>query len=88
MGQIVHQVLSNNRSTNRVAVYKLGRMALWFQKTKRSYYKIERKLPRLFELKEMKMLSCGRCGAPTTSGYCHICKSMRRYLQNLWKKDS
>ena len=23
------------------------------------------------------MLGCRRCGAPTTSGYCHICKSQR-----------
>lgn len=23
------------------------------------------------------MLGCRRCGAPTTSGYCHICKSLR-----------
>ena len=37
------QVLSNNRSTNRVAVYKLGRMALWFQKDQKdSYYKIRK----------------------------------------------
>lgn len=41
--EMFDQVLSNNRSTNRVAVYKLGRMALWFQKDqKESYYKIRK----------------------------------------------
>ena len=41
--KLFDQVLSNHRSTNRVAVYKLGRMALWFQKDqKESYYKIRK----------------------------------------------
>jgi len=26
---------------------------------------------------ERMMLGCRKCGAPTTSGYCHICKSQR-----------
>ncbi len=29
------------------------------------------------EIIHSSMLGCRRCGAPTTSGYCHICISMR-----------
>jgi|SaaInlStandDraft_1057018.scaffolds.fasta_scaffold15246_4 hypothetical protein len=28
------------------------------------------------------MLGCRRCGAHTTSGYCHVCKSMREDICN------